>query len=97
MVGPSKDEQLDDLQEIMRNSGYLQWKLLTTGRAGGAAQYKAETLAEALRLIGTECSTFTGGSDCIKAGRYAHAVFTAERWCDQCIARVALRAVGEHA
>lgn len=53
---------------------------------------RLEKMEHALRLIGTECSRFTGVSTCIEdVGRAPDAKYGAERWCDECIARDALK------
>jgi hypothetical protein len=46
----------------------------------------------ALELIGTECTGFTSGWTCVDAGgRSPYAAYGAERWCDHCIARTAIK------
>lgn len=53
--------------------------------------YQGDPLRFALTLIGTTCENFTLG-DCTNARlrRSPYAKFTADRWCDRCIARTAL-------
>jgi hypothetical protein len=54
-------------------------------------------VADALRLImGDRCQTFTSGlGTCITSGRTKDAKYTAERWCDSCIAFDALNTLDE--
>ncbi len=49
---------------------------------------------EALKLIAGPCENFWG-SDCYGTGRTPDAKYTADRWCDPCIARRALGGEGE--
>lgn len=53
-------------------------------------RYRA--MRQALELIGTQCETFlpTPPFTCWTTGRIADAEYTAERWCDHCIARAGL-------
>lgn len=50
-------------------------------------------LRNALRLIaGKSCSNFTTGpGSCLKQGRRRNAKYSAERWCDACIAWEAIQ------
>lgn len=47
---------------------------------------KRERLILALTLIGTRCDNLTTGRCSAEPGRTANAEYTAEKWCDQCIA-----------
>jgi len=50
-----------------------------------------EAMTKALTLIGTECSRYTGPSTCVEdIGLSPFVDYTADRWCDGCIARVGL-------
>lgn len=48
-------------------------------------------MREALEAIGTHCTNYTGSTTCVSAGRTRDSEFTADSWCDQCIAREGLR------
>lgn len=53
-----------------------------------------QILTDALLIIGEQgCSNYVGSS-CQRSGRGRRAEFTAERWCDECIARDALERAG---
>lgn len=54
--------------------------------------YQGNPLKFALELIGTKCENFTGDWACSqeRSGRSPYARYGADRWCDHCIARVAL-------
>jgi len=68
-------------------------------RLGGVLFHLQRTYAaldEALYLIaGEHCSTYTGESNCVNAGRVRDAEYGADAWCDQCIARVALEQISQ--
>lgn len=49
---------------------------------------------EALEAIGRNCTAFTGNTNCVNSGRTRGAPYTADAWCDQCIAREALNGGG---
>lgn len=50
-------------------------------------------LIDALRQVGRDgCTTFVGPSTCVDSGRSRNAEWAADRWCDGCIATVALAA-----
>lgn len=80
--------------EIMGRSldgiGRLRKTYLVGEQAGDVVQI----LADALLIIGERrCSNYVGSS-CQRSGRGRRAEFTAERWCDECIARDALDRAG---
>lgn len=50
----------------------------------------ADQLAAALDEIGTTCTNYAAPPFCPDAGRGRDARYTADRWCDACIARAAL-------
>lgn len=50
-------------------------------------------LRAAVNLIGTDCSNYTGLTTCVENGRSPYARYTAERWCNECIARTALAGI----
>ncbi len=57
-------------------------------RKGSSPTPPLRRMREALRLIaGTHCSSSTlGPGSCITSYRTKDAYYTADRWCDQCIA-----------
>lgn len=53
---------------------------------------RLEKMEHAFRLIGTKCSNFTGVLTCVDdEGRAPDAKYGAELWCNECIAREALK------
>lgn len=79
---PRKRKPLDRAQ--------LAPQIRRAGQSPLAVEVELERLRYALKLIGTKCSTFTSPSTCVGSGRTPDAEYDADRWCDQCIARVAL-------
>lgn len=54
-----------------------------------------QILAEALMVIDRDCDNYTGPSTCREdASRTRRAEFTADAWCDPCVARDALERAG---
>ena len=51
---------------------------------------EVKRLRSGLKTIGTHCTSFTGKTTCITAGRTRGARYSAEAWCEGCIARDAL-------
>lgn len=53
---------------------------------------RIEKMVHGFALIGTTCSSNTGPLTCVDdAGKAPDAKFGAERWCNECIAREALK------
>lgn len=49
-----------------------------------------ESMEAALRLIGTDCATYTRGTCSDEPNRSPYAKYGADQWCDPCIARAGL-------
>lgn len=87
------------------NGGYVMWTCVPREDyrdLRGLANLQAvglDILIDALRVIiafyssPNGCETFSSG-DCNSAGRSRDAEFSADRWCNVCIARDALRRAG---
>jgi hypothetical protein len=72
-------------------AGFIPSRVSSLSEPGPRWVGRKRRYREALLLIGTTCSNYVGGrTTCVTAGRLPDADFTADRWCDQCIAREGL-------
>jgi hypothetical protein len=85
-----RDEALDERDKYRREAAEYRQANTLLQEINTLRTAERDRFRRALELIGTDCETYTGPATCVEdPGRRPDAEYTADRWCDGCIARTA--------